>query len=215
MPDNLNRILLLVTPPLLIVTTVGAFRMFARFLGPKTGYLAGFGFYWLFWCVALPMVVLGRDGVAAIFQRVRHPFGRPAWLGALGLILPLGLGYGYAFPRAIAGATPVAVLVSAALALVNGPLEELLWRGTYAVTFGSSKLFGWVYPTLGFALWHLAPLSVFPNRAPGGNVSFILAASVIGLFYGWVATQTRSIRYTTIAHVLFDFSGLGGRIFLG
>jgi membrane protease YdiL (CAAX protease family) len=40
------------------------------------------------------------------------------------------------------------------------------------------------------------------------------AAAMSGLQWGWVAWRTGSIRWTTVSHVLFDFSGLGARLYL-
>jgi membrane protease YdiL (CAAX protease family) len=213
MRDSSRRAWLLATPPVLIVTTQGAFQIFTRTFGLESGYLGGFVFYWLFWCVGMPAVVLGREGISTAFRRPIRRLGHPPWFGALALGLPLVLGYGYAFPRAIVEATPVVILVSAAIAILNAPLEELLWRGTYVAVFRESRLFSSVYPTVGFALWHLAPLSVVPNRAPGGSASFVIVSGVVGFLWSWVAVHTRSVWWTSVAHALFDFSGLGGRIY--
>jgi hypothetical protein len=35
---------------------------------------------------------------------------------------------------------------------------------------------GVVWPAMGFAIWHFAPLSVHPNSWPGGARSFVLVA---------------------------------------
>jgi membrane protease YdiL (CAAX protease family) len=80
--------------------------------------------------------------------------------------------------------------------------------------FPENWLLGYVYPTLGFGLWHLAPLSVIPNRAPGGSLSFVAVSVSLGLIWGWVAMRSKSILWTSVAHILFDFSGLGGRLYL-
>jgi membrane protease YdiL (CAAX protease family) len=124
------------------------------------------------------------------------------------------LGYGYAFPPALHQATLSIVGLSALLAAVNGLLEELLWRGVYISRFGDSVVWGHVYPAIGFAAWHYAPLSIHGNSAPGGAMAFIAVAGIVGLLWGWLARNTRSIRWTAAAHILFDFSGLGGRFYL-
>ena len=165
------------------------------------------------WCLLFPLWLLKPDGLRKLFRDRRPRLGRPPWLGSLCLLLPLALGYGYAFPRARRQANLPILLSSAAIALVNGTLEELLWRGTYAALFPQHLFWGYIYPALGFAVWHFAPQSVFPNQAPGGNVSLVATAGILGLLWGRVARQSRSIRWTTVSHVLFDFSGLGGRIY--
>jgi len=74
---------------------------------------------------------------------------------------------------------------------------------------------GYLYPAVGFALWHLVPQSIHPSRMRGGTKSFLAGAFFIGLGHGWVAWRTRSIRWTVLTHILTDFLGLGGLIYFG
>ena len=67
----------------------------------------------------------------------------------------------------------------------------------------------------GFALWHLAPLSVRPSTMPGGAGGFIAGALLLGLGWGWVAWRTGSIRWTVVSHILLDLSGLGALKYSG
>jgi membrane protease YdiL (CAAX protease family) len=209
------RVLLILLPPCLIVSTYFAFYLLAVILGSQRGYFLGFLFYWIFWCLVVPISVLGSERIRTVFARpVVSAFGKPSWVGVVALFLPLLLGYGYAFPRAFAADARWAVLVgSLVIALINGVLEELLWRGTYILIFPDSSLLGDAYPTLSFAVWHFAPQAVFPNRAPGGRIAFVLVSATIGSLWGWVAKTTGSIFWTSVTHVLFDFSGLGARIY--
>ena len=210
--DIKDRVALL-APPLVCITMYAAFQAFSRRFGPVIGYLSAFLLYWVVWCGLIPIWILGSKGVGQLLRRSSRPCGQPAWAGVAALALPLLLGYGYAFPRALPQATAPIVALSALLAIVNGALEELLWRGVYVTRFGNSILLGHLYPAAGFAAWHVAPLSVHENRAPGGAAAFILVSGVLGLVWGWLARSSRSIRWTTAAHVLFDFSGLGGRLY--
>ena len=41
----------------------------------------------------------------------------------------------------------------------------------------------------------------------------MFVSGVLGLMWGWAAFATGSILWTTISQVLFDFSGLGGRVY--
>ena len=111
-----RQIILLLTPPLLLATTYLAYRLLVPRLGCSRGYLAGFLFYWIGWCLILPLALLGTQ-------------------------------------------------------------------------------------------------AVYPNRAPGGNLSLVVVATVLGLLWGWVAYASGSIVWTVVSHVLFDSSGLGGRVY--
>lgn len=210
---SLKQTVLVATPIILLATTYLAFRQFVALLGPRLGYLGGFLFYWIVWCILLPWWILGPGRLHDLFRPIDLRLGNPAWLGALFLVIPLLLGYGYAFPRAIGQATTTIILLSALIALVNGTLEEILWRGVYLAAFPDNWFLGYIYPAIGFGVWHLAPQSIFPNSAPGGNWSLVVVAVLVGLLWGWVARQTGSIFWVTISHILFDFSGLGARIY--
>jgi hypothetical protein len=210
-----QRTVLVLVPPVLLATMGLAFRLLSAAIGVRRGYFVGFVLYWLVWCVGCPALVVDATDLKKMFASVRDPFGKPRWFGIVSMALPLAAGYAYALPRAMAGASAEAVLASAALAVVNAPLEEILWRGTYARWFPDSWWLGYVYPSVGFAVWHLAPLSIVGNRAPGGTLSFVVASTVLGLLWGWVARRTGTIRWTSVVHILFDFSGLGGRLYFG
>jgi len=43
---------------------------------------------------------------------------------------------------------------------------------------------------------------------------FAVIAIFLGLAWGWVARQTGSIRWTVAAHILLDFAGIAGWMFL-
>src|SRR5919202_3553586 len=71
---------LLVTPPLLLGSTRLAYRRLAARFGLRGGYFGGFLCYWLGWCAALPVALLGPRHLRAL---VRAPGRRPTraeWL---------------------------------------------------------------------------------------------------------------------------------------
>ena len=102
---------------------------------------------------------------------------------------------------------------SAGLAIVNAIGEEVLWRAIYPHVFPRQVVRGYLYPAVGFTLWHLVPQSIHKSRMRGGTKAFLAGALFIGLGHGWVAWRTGSIRWTTLTHILTDFLGLGGLIY--
>ena len=90
----------------------------------------------------------------ALFRARAARWSRPKRLDLLLLAVPPAVGYSLAFPRALPRTDKKIVLASALQALVNASAEELLWRGTYLVVFPQSLTLGYLYPTLGFAVWH-------------------------------------------------------------
>jgi membrane protease YdiL (CAAX protease family) len=209
----MKKFALLVTLWLLLGSTTSVFRRLAARLGPKGGYFGGFLFYWLFWCLLLPMWVLGPRRLPALFREGFAPLARPTRFDLLLLAVPPMVGYSLAFPRALAQANKKIVLASAGQALVNASAEELLWRGTYQAVFPRSFALGYLYPSVGFAEWHYAPQVVFPSRYPGGASSFVVSAGLFGLLWARVASRSGSIGWCVVSHILLDFSGLGARIY--
>lgn len=159
------------------------------------------------------MWFLGPRRLPTLFRVSVAPSRRPNRSDLLLLAVPPAVGYSLAFPRALARANKKIVLASGALALVNATAEEVLWRGAYKAVFPNRLVLGYLYPTVGFALSHYAPQSVFPSRYPGGASSFVLSAGLFGLLWGRVAFRSGSVGLTIPSHALLDFSGLGARVY--
>jgi membrane protease YdiL (CAAX protease family) len=61
-----------------------------------------------------------------------------------------------------------------------------------------------------FGLWHICPQAVLKNKLPGGVISFVAYAMVLGLTYSLAASQTGSIFWPAVSHGIHDALGLGG-----
>ena len=208
-----KKALLIAAPPLLIISTYFFFQQATSLLGPQLGYFVGFLFYWLVWCLGFSLAMVGWDGFLTAFKDNRPRLTTRKWLGAVLLLVPLAFAYLYEFPRAVSEANLLIVLSSFAISIINGTAEELFWRGIYPQIYPKNKWLGYIYPSFGFAVWHFSPQSVFPSSRPGAAVSLVIFALYLGLSWGWVAFRTKSILWTTLVHIIFDFSGLGGRIY--
>lgn len=202
-----GRILLILLPGLLVPSCWAVFHFGARFLGPAAGYLAGFAFYWLIWCLGVPLALLGRRGLIGLFAEERPLFSRanalPAALLVSTSLVTLVL---YTLP-ALGTADWGLFLVHLPLTVLNGVLEEVLWRGLYLRAFPDNCWFGVLYPALGFAAWHLAPQAVHPS--PLGVLVFAALTLPLGLVYGWAAKRSGSIRWPAASHALNGVLVLG------
>jgi membrane protease YdiL (CAAX protease family) len=92
---------------------------------------------------------------------------------------------------------------------LNGFCEEVLWRGLYVRVFPENIWLAILYPSVGFALWHLVPLSIFSE---GNKYSFVLSTFFLGMVYGYIAYETGSAKWTAISHSLNGMLALGGMI---
>ncbi len=201
-------------PPLIVLSNIVIFQLFKFLWGATWGYLAGFCYYWVCWCILFSFWFIGFKNVKNVYY-----LGRRLLIKRLWIILPLLLIFPIVtfmvsfLPHFNEGGIGV-ILLTLVFALINGTLEELLWRGALISAYPTNSWIGYIYPTLFFGAWHIAPELVLPNPLSGGPLSFIGGALVMGFAWGWIAWRSRSILLTTIAHVLTNFFGFVGFIYL-
>ena len=200
-------------PFILLLTTSITFYYCASFAGPLQGYFYGFLFYWLFWCILIPVLITGIRPVADLFKVRRPVLGIHKARNIFFLLLPLVFVYAYEFPGALKESNTIIITYSLFLAVINATAEEFLWRGMFFKLLGERSVLYILYSSFGFAIWHFAPQIIFSNKHPGGAVSFVAFAFVLGLLFSIVVRDTGSILLTTIVHILFDFGGLGARLY--
>jgi uncharacterized protein len=198
-----RRVAALAAPPLLVGSTYLVFQGTTAWLGDRWGYLAGFGFFWLVWCLGFSLWAIGPPGIAAVLREHRPRLPRPTTLWLTLLAIPVVGGFATVLVPSLPRATPTVLALAWLIAVVNASLEELLWRGVYAHLFPGRLVAGWLYPAAMFALWHLSPTSVH-----GSSTVLVAGAAYLGLVYGWVAYRSGSIRVTVPAHVLVNAMGI-------
>lgn len=206
--QELAGIILLAVPPALLFCMTAVFSQLENLLGRERGYLLGFGIYWLVWCLAVPLLLLGGKGFVSMFEQSTPLFSRSSILASIVFVLVPAVAvlmYGREFVnsplRLIAAAVPSAVL--------NGFCEEVLWRGLFVSVFPDNAWLAVVYPAAGFALWHLAPQQVISS---GSKAGFILSTFVLGLAYGLIAYQTGSPFWPSVSHSASGIMALGGAL---
>jgi hypothetical protein len=177
--------------PLVALTMMPVFSATGHWLGPKGGWYAGFPVYWVLWCLVFPLCMIGGSGLRSSFGRCRLSVWDWLLVGVPPIVALSGRLAGWT------GAHPAGPWL--AMSLVNGTLEETLWRATYVKLFPGSVRWAVVWPTLWFAAWHFAP-----GRLSMGDRVFTLVggAAVFGLCMAVVAYRTRSIRWTVVSHVM-------------
>lgn len=184
----------IVAMPLLAASLTLLYRLLARRVGNRRTWYVGFLFYWLFWCLLFPLHLLGTNRVRRLFSGARPD--RRSW--AI-ITLPPALALLQRFfqekPQR-SRQERAALMISA---LLNGTLEELLWRGLPLALFPDRPWWRAGWPTLWFALWHYAPGSVSPHTSTGGLMA---GAGFLGAAYSVVVQQTGGIRWTALSHTL-------------
>ncbi len=213
MSEKTKRVFIYLLPFVLLGTCFYAFHFLSKYFDLKTAYLLGFVFYWMFWCLTIPLILLGKASFLSLFKTPQPIFGINKIRNILLLTVPLVFVYCYEFPKALAYANTIIFVYSLGLSIINGLAEEILWRGTFLKMMGNNSKYYVTFSSFGFAIWHLAPLSIYGNHNPGGEFSFITVSFVLGVLYSLVVKDNKSILLTIVSHILFDFSGLGARIY--
>jgi membrane protease YdiL (CAAX protease family) len=205
-----QKAFVLLLPFLLIPSTALVFISLSQWLGPELGYVLGFLFYWVVWCTVVPLVILTKEGIAALFREENPLFRRSNWLPAALLVLIVVITIIMYPPTRLLAAPARLLIIAVPVAIVNGIAEELLWRGLYVKAFPGNWVLGVVYPAIGFAFWHLSPQLVFP--AEGGVWPFVASTFFLGLSYGWISYRTGSIKWNALSHSIGGILDLGGAI---
>ena len=200
---------LLVSPLLVIAATAAVFQITRSQTANPRAQLAGFVFYWAIIGVVLPLLFLGRRGYVELFAARPMEWNTTLRAVLVVLFLPAAYGFLFAFPMLFPAESSWLLPSLALYALVNGTTEEVYWRGLFMSRFPTTFASGVLYPATCFAAWQLVPWSLFHSWLRPAPVLVFLVALCAGLFYNWFAWRTRSIKWTIMAHVLTNLSGIG------
>src|SRR3954447_6034605 len=146
-----KQLILFILPLVLTSSCALVFQWVAATYGNKSGYFIGFLFYWLFWCMFIPLQLVGSKTILQYFSFKRHTFN---WQVVACLLVPLIFGYVYAFPAALQHADATIIVLSLLISIVNATAEEILWRGMYMHVFNGNKWLSILFASIGFAVWH-------------------------------------------------------------
>jgi uncharacterized protein len=185
----------------------------ATFWDSRAGCLFVLTFYWLFFC--LPVIGLhalpGNDG--RLFSE-KLPW-RDWWLLPL-LAAQVGVVAILNFVPNTSILTSGGMWLALLIAAIDGPLEEIAWRGGFLARFRDRPRLGFWLGWLLFSAWRV-PLALSHGVLfDGGAWALVGAAAALGLVWSAIAWRTGSVFYVSLAHgitnlfafwVLFDRNG--------
>lgn len=193
---------------------IAVFQLFVSLYGDTWGYLLGYVSYWVIWCIPVSILFLNKN-LSGIWRIPTVSTKKKAhWIAAAFVALPVFATGLAVFPQYAPSAGWKVILLALFFALVNAPLEELLWRGVFSTVFPQSLLLGYLYPTLCFGAWHLAPALAKDSGMEGGIAGFVGGALFMGCLWGWYAYRYKTILPTTVSHVLTNFFAFTGFLFV-
>lgn len=166
--------------------------------GPS-GYLLSLAFYWLAFCLPVIALHVWRQRDERLFsERLAWRY----WYVPGLLLLQVGVVFIVALVPHTTILTTRGAMLAAAIALINGPLEETAWRGGFMIEFRDRPRLGFVLGWVLYTAWHI-PLALSHNLTfEGGWLALVGGAAVLGLLWNWIAWRTGSVFWTAIAHVL-------------
>ena len=165
----------------------------------RAGYFFSLTVYWLVFC--LPVIgwhaLAGNDG-RLFSEKVAW---RDWWI-IPALIMQVGIIAIVNFVPNTSILTQGGMYLALLFAAINGPMEEIAWRGGFLGTFRDRQRLGFWLGWVLFTLWHV-PLALSVGVVfDHGAVALIGGAAVLGLLWNWVAWRTGSVFYVSIAHGL-------------
>ena len=186
----------MIVPLVLIATMYLVFQLLSRALGETLGWYLGLVLYWLIWCAAFPLWIIGKDNLRRIIQprrlerRIVFLMTIPIVGAATYKLIP-GMNYSQA--------SIWSCIMMILTAFGNGFFEETLWRGVYMELFPDSLFFRIFWPSVWFALWHFAPGSVLTN---GNVIALMIGSGVFGFYLSFLAKKTNTIWWSIVAHTI-------------
>lgn len=207
---SLEQKLLIILAPTLVIFQIAIFQFLVNDWDNNLGYLSGYISYWIIWCIPLSLVFSRKRFIVFKSTRVK----RIGWLPYTLLFLPVISTYIAVFTKYAPLSGLKVILLALLFACINAPLEELLWRRVYPSYFPKSIVFGYLFPTLFFAGWHLAPALVKEFSMDGGILAFVGGALFMGIIWGWFSYRYKTIIPTTIAHLLTNFFAFTGFLYV-
>ena len=171
--------------------------------------------YWVIFCIpSIIFIINGKkqDFVKMYTSKTTMSKGKLSIYNLIAFlpVLPVCI---IAFIPVIKAGAIVSIIIAFFYAVLNGFIEELFWRGLFNKAFDDNIIFAFIYPVIMFAGWHIALTLVKGMTYTGGNISLLAGASFMGVLWGFVAYKTKSVRYTTVAHIITNFFAFSGLIY--
>ena len=205
-----NKTILLISSFIVFPFTLVVFRMATTILGPKWGYLFGFGVYWAYALSITWILTTKEKRYLSSILRTNSKIKYRLLFNAAALLPVPGVFFISFLPNAshLSLQTGILVLV---VAILNGLIEEIYWRGLYLKEYGSSLLIGFILSTLLFTTWHFSLWYAKGIEYQGGLLALVGGAFIMGLLWSFISRKVKSIKICIIAHIIvniFAFTGL-------
>lgn len=205
-----KKYMLLISSLLMLPLTFVLFQLTTSLLGTKWGYVTGFLGYWAY-CLLTAWLASGLNWNALKGLWNRQRGGKYAtWIGLAAFIPVFGVFFVSFLPN-VENLTLSAGILLVFMALLNGSIEELYWRGLYLLEYPDNTRIGFIFSWLIFGAWHVSLWFARGMIYKDGFFALVGGAYGLGLIWTWVARSNGNLKSVIPAHVLvnlFAFTAL-------
>jgi membrane protease YdiL (CAAX protease family) len=206
-----NKKRILVTSSLLMLpVTFGWVQLTTTTLGPKWGYMLGLTGYWVYCLIIAWLVSNGDVNYFKNMWRGEHHGKYMKWIAPMAFVPVLGLFFVSFLPN-VAQLTLSTGILLVIVALLNGSIEELYWRGLYLLEYPENTRIGFILASLLFGMWHISLWFARGVVYKDGFLALVGGAYMLGLIWTWVARSNGNLRAVVPSHILvnlFAFTAL-------
>lgn len=211
---NLNnrQKLLLCASPVWVIVMIIIFPLLTYHFGNLRGFLAALFVYWFVLCLGFGLAMTGPENLANIYRRPAIS-NRHQYLNLALAIFPVFMVFFAVFLKDIAVFSLQVYALAALIALINGSLEELFWRGAFLQNFPKNWRLAVAFPWVLFTTWHIALALSYGVSYEGGATALIGGAGFLGLIWAFISWRSRSIFLSSLSHIAVNFFAFSGLIY--
>ena len=189
----------ILAPPLLFLFMFFIYQLLAFFFGRRMGWYFGLFVYWIVCGLIYSSLMIGMKNIKKLIRPQKFRLKLVPFIA-----FPIVMAFLFSL---ITGIEFKEVTIIGIIGLVitgfgNGTFEELLWRGVYMELYPKSIFLRYIYPTIWYALYHVASGSISLNSNVWG---LVIGSAFFGIYLALLAKKTNTVWWCIVCHVLGSF----------
>jgi membrane protease YdiL (CAAX protease family) len=194
---------LLVSSFILLPFVFVLFQITSRIFEPKWGYITGFLGYWSY-CLLTVWLISGSDLNYLKSMWYQKWENKNSKLIGIVLAIVVIACFFIGFVPDVAKLTVSTGVLVLIMAVLNGPVEELYWRGLYLLEYPDNTRIGFIMSVLLFGTWHFSLWFAKGMIYKDGIIPVVIVPYGLGLLWAWSARSNGNIRATVLTHILIN-----------
>jgi membrane protease YdiL (CAAX protease family) len=194
---------LLVSSFILLPFVFVLFQITSRIFEPKWGFIIGFLGYWSY-CLLTAWLISGSN--LNYLKNMWYQKWENKNSKLIGIVLAIVViaCFFIGFVPDVAKLTVSTGALVLIMAVLNGPIEELYWRGLYLLEYRDNTRIGFIVSVFLFGTWHFSLWFAKGMIYKEGIVPVVIVPYGLGLLWAWSARSNGNIRATVLTHILIN-----------